>query len=126
MNQELLLEFDTFPETFYFPNWTVSERWAHAKCILSKQWPHSEPTVSAGEVQHCQLTLLKKTCNGNIEVQKNKKKTGFFCVSTCTDLLKNMYRFFKFYQKNSDKNDVFDVKCTLEFSNENERRGTER
>lgn len=82
--------------------------------------------MSAGEVQHCQLTLLKKTCNGNIEVQKNKKKTGFFCVSTCTDLLKNMYRFFKFYQKNSDKNDVFDVKCTLEFSNENERRGTER
>lgn len=81
MNQELLLEFDTFPETFYFPNWTVSERWAHAKCILSKQWPHSEPTVSAGEVQHCQLTLLKKTCNGNIEVQKNKNKNRFFlCI----------------------------------------------
>lgn len=81
MNQELLLKFDTFPETFYFPNWTMSEWWAHAKCILSKQWPHSEPTVSAGEVQHCQLTLLKKTCNGNIEVQKNKNKNRFFlCI----------------------------------------------
>lgn len=60
MNQELLLEFDTFPEMFYFTNWTVSERWAHAKRILSKQWPHSEPTVSTREVQHCQLTLAVK------------------------------------------------------------------
>lgn len=37
----------TVPETFYFPSWTVSERWAHpeqinVECTVSKRWMQAE------------------------------------------------------------------------------------
>ena len=37
--------FLTVPETFYFPTWTVSERWANDERTLNERWTHAEWTV---------------------------------------------------------------------------------
>lgn len=35
----------TVPKTFYFPSWTVSERWSHSEPTVSAFWANGERTL---------------------------------------------------------------------------------
>lgn len=60
----------TVPKTFYFPSWTVSERWSHSEPTVSAFWANGERTLIG-----IRWTLMNDERLANVERKRSAEWT---------------------------------------------------